>query len=147
MSESTQHLRLVRSILTYLEREFSGLAGFAVFDDTAEPSRGEKPPRINGHVPDVYAVDVPPCTTIIGEAKTRQDLETERSREQIATFLDYLSRRANGVFVLAVPLEVAATARGLVAAVSGGQEASTTRVVILDGVSYLTTNSRDRARC
>jgi hypothetical protein len=147
VSESTQHLRLVRSILAYLEREFADLAGFAIFDDTAEPSRAEKPPRINGYVPDVYVVDVPTYTTIIGEAKTRRDLERERSREQIAAFLEYLSHRPNGVFVLAVPLEAAATARGLVAAASGGQKAPMTRVVILDGVPCLTASRTGGDRC
>lgn len=134
MSESVQHIRLVQAILAYVRREFANLTALAIFDDTAEPTRGEKPPRIYGYVPDVYAVNVPPTTTIIGEAKTRSDLETQRSRAQIAGFLDFLSVKANGVFILAVPFSAAATARTVVTTAQRGLRPSETRVVILDGI-------------
>ena len=134
MSESPQHLRLVRAILTYVGREFPDATALAVFDDTAVSASGERPPRINGYVPDVYAADVPPSMTIIGEAKTRRDLETARSREQIASFLHYLAHRPNGVFVLAVPITAVATARMIVASSRRREDPTTTRVVFLDGM-------------
>lgn len=135
MSESNQHLRLVRLILAFIEKEFAGVEALTLFDDTAEPIRRERPPRINGHVPDVYAVDVPPTMAIIGEAKTQRDLETDRSRKQIGCFLDHLVAQRNGVFVLAVPLEAAMTARGLVGALLRERPSASTRFVLLDGMS------------
>lgn len=134
VSESNQHLRLVRLILSHIEREFAGIDALTLFDDTAEPVRREKPPRINGHVPDVYATDVPPTITIIGEAKTPRGLETARSREQIGCFLDYLAVRSNGVFILAVPLEATATARGIIGALCRERPPAQTHFVVLDGM-------------
>lgn len=121
-------------ILAYVEREFAGVEALTLFDDTAEPVRREKPPRINGHVPDVYAVDAPPTVMIVGEAKTQKDLETIRSREQIGCFLDHLAVRPNGVFILAVPLEAAATARGIIGALCRERSPGPTRFVVLDGM-------------
>lgn len=135
MAESNQHLRLVRSILTYVRQEFGEIEALALFDDTAEPVRGEKPPLVNGHVPDVYATDSPPSITIIGEAKTQRDLETDRSREQIGCFLDHLAVRPNGVFILAVPLAAGATARGMMKRLLGERPSVSVRVVVLDGLA------------
>jgi hypothetical protein len=136
MAESTQHLRLVRSIVSYIEQEFAMLDWLAIYDDTAEPFRREKPPRIGGYVPDVFAADTPRSTTIIGEAKTLYDLGTQRSRSQIRGFLDYLAPLQSGVFILATPLLAAGKARSVVAAAHRGASI-TTRVVFLDGISNL----------
>jgi hypothetical protein len=136
MAESTQHLRLVRSIVNYVEQEFAALDWLAIYDDTAEPFRGEKPPHIGGYVPDVFAADTPRSTTIIGEAKTLYDLNTQRSRDQIKGFLDYLAPLPNGVFILATPLLAAGRARSIVASAQRGASVKT-RVVFLDGVSSL----------
>ena len=62
------------------------LADIAVREDAVCPVRGERPPRIEGYVPDVFVTDVPTTTTLIGEAKTQQDIETDHSRRQIFAF-------------------------------------------------------------
>jgi len=134
MAESPQHSRLVRLIVKFVEQEFALLEWLAIYDDTTEPHRGEKPPRIGGYVPDVFAVDTPRSTTIIGEAKTLRDLSTQRSRDQITGFLNYLSLVHNGVFILATPLLAAGMARTVVAGSHRGVP-STTRIVFLDGIS------------
>ena len=95
--------------------------------------RGERPPPIGGFVPDVYAIDVPTTVTIVGEAKTRRDLETAHSQAQIAAFLDFLSVTANGVFILSVPLTAGATARRIVqASHHRSRRGDTTQVIVLD---------------
>lgn len=134
MAESAAHARLVRAILSYLELEFGPIGDLSVRDDSVSPLRCERPPRVGGFVPDVYATDVPTTITIIGEAKTISDLERERSRAQIGAFLAHLGHMQNGVFVLSVPLVAGATARRMVASAQHSLPRSATRIVILDGM-------------
>lgn len=86
-------------------------------------------------MPDVYATDVPTTRTLIGEAKTRQDLETNHSRQQIEAFLGYLAFTPKGVFILSVPLAAAATARRQVAELARRVPPSETQVIVLDGIT------------
>ncbi|RWG50498.1 MAG: hypothetical protein EOQ62_04290 [Mesorhizobium sp.] len=134
MAESAAHARLVRAILSFVELEFGPIIDLSVRDDSVFPLRYERPPRVGGFVPDVYATDVPTTVTIIGEAKTTSDLERERSRSQISAFLAYLAHMPKGVFVLSVPLVAGATARRIVAAAQQSLPLSATRIVILDGI-------------
>lgn len=133
MPESAIHAGLVQAVIAFAEQELGMLASLAVRDDSVRPLRGERPPRIHGYVPDVFATNVPTTATLIGEAKTRQDLETERSQEQISAFLRYLSQTPNGIFVLGVPRAAVATARRLVAQLHAPFPATQTRTIVIDG--------------
>lgn len=135
MPESETHAGLVQTVIAFAEREFGSLIEIAVREDAVRPLRGERPPRIEGYTPDVHASDVPTTRTLIGEAKTRADLEREHSRRQISAFLRYLANTTGGVFVLAVPLVAGATARRLVAELNAPYVSSATRIVVLDGYS------------
>jgi hypothetical protein len=135
MPESAAHATLVQAIIIWAEREFGTSSELAVREDVVSAGRCERPPRVGGFVPDVYATDVPTTRTLIGEAKTRQDLETDHSRQQIEAFLEHLAHTPNGVFVLSVPLAAAATARRQVAELMLRVSPSATRTVILDGIT------------
>lgn len=132
MPESATHAGLVRSIVEFAESEFGSLDNVAVREDAIRPMRGEKPPRIWGYTPDVYAADVPTTRTLIGEAKTQADLETQHSRRQIAAFLEFLARTPGGIFVLAVPLTAGATARRLTAELNAHLVEVPARIVVLN---------------
>lgn len=132
MPESAAHADLVRAVILYAEREFGGLADIAVREDAVHPVRGERPPRIEGYVPDVFVTDVPTTTTLIGEAKTQYDIETDHSRRQISAFLNYLSKTPGGIFVLSVPLVAGATARRFLSEANRPFSAATTQIVVLD---------------
>ena len=131
MPESATHADLVTEIINYAVRELGDLNGIAVRSDAVRPVRGERPPRVGGYTPDVYATDVPTTRTLIGEAKTRADLENDHTFRQLRAFLQHLALTPDGVLVLAVPLAARATARRLVAKLC--QELGTPpRVVVLD---------------
>lgn len=130
MSDSPQHLALVNSILALVRKDFPPTK-FVVLSDL--PGSIDKPPRINGFVPDVFAEDAPHTAVVIGEAKTVQDLQTAHSRLQIAAFLRFLAAQQNGVFVLAVPWTAKATARKIVELELRELEPQHVRVVISDG--------------
>lgn len=111
MPESARHARLVEAIVAHAEHRVGTLTDILVRDDAVRPRRGERPPKISGFTPDVYATDVPTTMTLIGEAKTTAGLDTKHSRAQIAAFLQYLAHTPGGLFVLAVPVSVKPRAR------------------------------------
>lgn len=63
--------------------------------------------------PDLYASDFPITYRIVGEAKTLADLQSDRSKKQIAAFLDHLALYPKSALYIAVPLVAAAAARHL----------------------------------
>ena len=133
MSESAEHRRLVERILAHIEDRCGDTDALVVFDDRSGVV-GEKPPRIDRFTPDVYAYDTPNNMTVIGEAKTISDLRSERSREQLSSFLGHLEFRQNGCLLLAVPWSVADEARTLVSKLQVEILAKSVAVTILDGV-------------
>lgn len=132
MSESSTHASLVQALIAFAGRELGALADLAVREDGVRPLRGERPPRINGYVPDVFATDVPTTSTLVGEAKTRADLETDRSQGQISAFLAYLAQTPGGIFVLGVPPSAVATGRRLVERLNAPYAAAGTRTYVID---------------
>ena len=101
--ESEEHANMV-AWLTHIVKEQHGAGGnLALYRDSQDAER-ERPLRINGYLPDLYAEDVPRTFVIIGEAKTRSDLLTTRSRQQIDSFVRYLALYETAFFYLAVPL-------------------------------------------
>ncbi|BCH13694.1 hypothetical protein [Mesorhizobium sp. L-2-11] len=134
MPESVTHARLVRAILDFIDSDFRALTDIAIRDDSNAPVRDERPPAVGGFVPDVYATDVPTTVTLIGEAKTKRDLEAIHSQEQITAFLEYLKVTAGGVFILSVPLTAGATARRIVTETTQRLGGAPTRLVVLDGL-------------
>ena len=132
MPESATHASLVQALIVYAEREFGSFAQVAVQNDAVRPLRGERPPKIEGHVPDVFVTDVPTTMTLIGEAKTQRDIDTEHSRQQIFAFLSYLSKTPQGIFVLSVPFGAGAMARRVLAQLNKDFADATTRTVVLN---------------
>ena len=111
MPESARHARLVEAIVAHAERRLGKVTDILLREDAVRPLRGERPPKLAGFTPDVYATDVPTTMTLVGEAKTATDLETKHSRAQITAFLEYLAHTPGGLFVLAVPVAVKPRAR------------------------------------
>lgn len=114
MAESSKHTALVQIIIEYIQQEYADKTALGIIHDLCSPLRAEKPNRIDGYVPDVYAFDAPLTTTIIGEAKTADDLETEHSRRQITAFLSFLGQQKSGTFIIAVPWQVKKRAAALI---------------------------------
>ena len=114
MGESAQHFRLVQVILEHVKVEYATLSALAIVDDCSKSLFGEKPPKISGSVPDVFGFDTPRSVTIIGEAKTDNDLTTARSRAQIEGFYEFLTYQESGNLILAVSPAAFATANAMV---------------------------------
>ena len=128
-------MALVQIIIDHVRQEYAGVVALRIFHDLPGPLRAEKPDRIAGFVPDVYAFDAPLTVRIIGEAKTQADLETPHSQEQIAAFLAFLGQQERGVFVLAVPWAAKRLAHVLLESKRAAVGAGSVRMIILDDLS------------
>lgn len=100
--ESNEHAFLVASLGDFVKEKYGANGNLALYMDDNVRGR-ERPPKINGRLPDLYAENVPRTFIIIGEAKTYDDLITPRSHSQIADFMSYLNLHKEGFFYLSVP--------------------------------------------
>jgi hypothetical protein len=121
--ESELHVRLVEKLIDTIEQRHITARGIVVFADHHRYGR-DRPPQIGGFTPDVFASDVPVTFRVVGEAKTADDLQTDRSLRQIAAFLDHLSLYPQSTLYLAVPWFVAPRARGLIQVVRRSEHAA-----------------------
>jgi hypothetical protein len=135
VAESTKHTALVQIIINYVAREYAQLPALGIVNDLSAPLRAEKPNRIDGFVPDVYAFDAPLTTVIIGEAKTQADLETERSRKQLTAYLSFLGHQQTGILILAVPWQVKRLANTIVESLRAETGAASVKTVMLDDIT------------
>ncbi len=135
MAESLVHQRLVEQIVSYLQAEYEPLYQLAIFHDLPAFIGAEKPPRIGGFVPDVYAVDAPRSITILGEAKTEYDLATDHSHRQLSAYFTFLRLQPCGVLVLAVPWQAKARSLNLVKRLQQTLECSMVRTAVITGVA------------
>ena len=132
LAESNTHTALVQIIIDYIGRTHSDIPALGVVTDLSSPLHAEKPNRIGGFVPDVYAFDAPLTTVIIGEAKTPHDLETERSKKQMTAFLAFLGQQQTGIFILAVPWALKRRAAVIVSALRDAAGATSVKTITLD---------------
>jgi hypothetical protein len=135
LAESNKHSALVQIIIKFIAREHADIAALGIIHDLSSPLHAEKPSRIYGFVPDVYAFDAPITIVIIGEAKTQDDLETEHSRKQIAAFLSFLCQQSAGMLILAVPWQAKRRAHALAETLRLETGAVSVRIVILDDIA------------
>jgi len=116
--ESQEHINLVRALSAWTVERFSDSSyDFYILVDL--PDVVEKPDFIAGFRPDLFA-RAPGRLTLVGEAKTTADLETEHTQRQVAAFLQFLSRVPGAVFVMATPWPAHASAKNLVGGIARG---------------------------
>jgi hypothetical protein len=121
--ESSRHVRLVEELINEVQTRHANGKQLIML---AEHVRfgPDRPPKLGGFVPDLFAHDIPITSRIIGEAKTELDMETDRSQLQLAAFLDHLSLYANSSMYVAVPWAFAPRARTILRGLSHERYAS-----------------------
>jgi len=132
MSESALHTDLVRSLVAWVTPRIGTDCRSAIFVDLPEGTAGDRPPSIDGFFPDLYCADGDGSPMFLGEAKTARDLESHRSREQLAGYLRFLAVRQRGALVLAVPWRVVPAARSLIRALQRLNAAGTVMTHFLE---------------
>lgn len=127
--ESVVHTRLVERLELHVRTSHLPPRGLLILADHHSYDRN-RPGRIGGYLPDLYASDLPTTFEIIGEAKTPADLETPRSARQITAFLDHLALRPGSTFYLCVRVFSQGRARALLKRLRGpGHERVDVRVI------------------
>lgn len=135
MAESNQHRALVLRLERFAEL-LQAKTPYLIVKLDLPGSRWERPPKLEGFVPDLLAQTVPKAMTVIGEAKTERDLESEHSGRQIVGYLTYLLSSEYPAFVLSVPWTAAASARAVVRkAMADVPDAQRVSHFVLDGVT------------
>lgn len=114
MSETLAHTRLVGVIVKWVQAQYSATPGLCLFCDCPPVLETEKPSPIEGFFPDVCAISTPPAFTLIGEAKTIPDLESQRSFNQFLAFLRFLGARPKATLVVATPWQASASAKHII---------------------------------
>ena len=128
---SNAHDELIEMILTWLNQR--GLPPDAqIFSDHGDVLGGSKPNRICGYFPDVICNIPSAQLTIIGEAKTPNDLETRHSNDQLEAFAGYLADHCvNGELVIATRFEWAPYARRVLRGLSPVRKRNVLRARVL----------------
>ena len=109
MPETRQHRRLVSAVARCVSH---ALPSAAVLADLPESVGAPIPPAIGGFRPDVWARGPSGETLGLAEAKVR-GLDDDHTHRQISAFLRYLDQSEDTLFVLAVPGEIADSAKTL----------------------------------
>lgn len=132
MPESRVHMALVRLICQCIRNEyFDGDVGSAL-RDAVGLSSSDKPPPINGYIPDAYAW-VKKNLTLLGEAKTELDLENKHTFSQLTMFVRYCSALPHSVLLIAVPWHCTPLARNILQRISKRSGLNTSCCRILHG--------------
>ena len=87
----------------YISDRFCDGRGERVLTDSIGSQSPNRPPSIEGYVPDAYAMLDEQGRVVIGEAKSMGDLENSHTEAQIAAFLRRCGMAEGSAFVLAVP--------------------------------------------
>jgi hypothetical protein len=127
--ESDRHVRLVEMLIDTVNKRHTPRLGLMLFADHHKFG-ASRPSRIGGHTPDLYAHDVPVTFRIIGEAKTTNDLDTDRSVRQMAAFFDHLALYPGSSFYLAVPWFAVARAEQVVRAIRRADHAGVSSFIL-----------------
>ena len=116
MSESSYHTKMVQEISLWIKENGSTARDLILFEDLPNTPQQKLPRIINNFRPDVFARSLICQNIFIGEAKTGPDLETPHSIRQIKTFLQYLSKEEDPIFVIATSWDMVRSAHTLVRA-------------------------------
>lgn len=110
---SSAHESLVDLILEWIEEEYLGM-DFQLFHDSVGLLGANRPRSIFGYVPDVFFYVPAIDHTIIGDAKTPNDIETKHSKAQLEAYARYLTGlKGSGELVVSTRHQWAACARSV----------------------------------
>lgn len=127
--ETPRHVLLVEALIETVEVRYPVSNGIMILADHHRFGRN-RPPQLGGFTPDLFAYNLPTTMRVVGEAKTEDDLDTERSALQLRAFLDHLSLYPSSTMYLAVPWASAPRARGLLRQIATHDHAAITLHVL-----------------
>ena len=94
---------MVAILHSYISDRFCGGRGERVLTDSIGSQSPNRPPPIEGYVPDAYVMLDEQGRVVIGEAKSMGDLENAHTEAQVTAFLRRCGMAEGSAFILAVP--------------------------------------------
>lgn len=129
MGLSNTHIELVKAITNWIQQNCTADECAAMLVDIPESSATNKPLKIGGYIPDVYVkLDNP----ILGEAKTKKDIESIHSRQQYAAYIKHLRMYEKAVLLLAVPWDSVPQVRSLIRSIQKMHNAMHVKSIIIE---------------
>lgn len=110
MSESDHHRILVQALAREISADSIWCNQPILYCDILDGITLDVPPIIGSNRPDVFARDLATSASIIGEAKTTNDIDNQHTFDQLASFFDYLRSQPHGELWMGVPWLNAGTA-------------------------------------
>lgn len=137
MSESSRHILLVSNIVKWVHHT-QATDDLCILVDEPNTSAANKPPNIGGCQPDVFVKALGRPLTIIGEAKTVQDLETARSELQLIAYLSHLRAIENPYLVISTTWAIQRSAKSLLCQLREASNAAHVPLVFLTELAPVT---------
>ncbi len=140
MSQSDKHRILVLEAVKALEARYPKIS---LVSDLQTTPGDPVPPVIDGFRPDVCGCTPSGSVSIIVEAKTDDDLDNNHTRNQIISFINYLEKNKDGLFILSVTGCRADLAKTLMRFVLLDMEITSTQTMVFDSLDfwcYMATN-------
>lgn len=129
MGVSRTHIQLVQAIANWVAVNCSENEHASILLDLPECAPSNKPFTINGYIPDMY---IKASRRVLGEAKTRLDIETNHSRAQYKAYLNHLKQYENSIMVIAVPWFAVPQARSLINNIKKNQNAMNVKTIFIE---------------
>lgn len=101
---------MVEDLIEWVRQEYDQAV---ILADTSIYPCTDRPPRIGGYVPDLYARVALPTRLVLGEAKTPLDLDNHHTKSQLVAFLGFCHLHPLSHFVMAVPWDMSARAHNM----------------------------------
>lgn len=134
MSESHTHAALVQQLASWMaENYFQGDRG-RLFIDSPFCDRHTRPPIIGEFVPDVFAETNLPRHILIGEAKTKNDIENLHTKQQLESFLKYCSTVNGSQLIMAVPWHMTRCVRSMINIIITKNNLKNINYIVLDAL-------------
>jgi len=131
VSETLAHIHLVDRLKKFVMDEYLNGDDGSLLVDSPDGSSNSKTFKINGYRPDLF-VKIDSNIVIIGEAKTRHDLDREHSIAQFIAFLEFCSKYNNSMFVLAVPWDLSIYGKNLLKYIQRENKLINVEIVVID---------------
>jgi hypothetical protein len=103
VSEGDVHRQLVRLLSGRIGGD-TPQAWASFVDGVGLDARDGVPPILETYRPDIYAVERGSGRTVIGEAKTADDIDNNHTKRQLDAYFRHLAEGAAGEIWMAVPL-------------------------------------------
>lgn len=132
MPESSIHNSLVIAMSDWIAKKYCDGDHGSILVDKPENTPDSKPPKIFGHMPDVYTKGCTKFGLIVGEAKRGDDIERTHTEHQIEAYLKHCKLVDDAVLVFAVPWYMTRCARSLIEMIKNRIDAHSVQIEVIE---------------